>query len=58
MTDYNFGTLIRKNSEEAYGQDNTIFVTRVQFFAIEVGVVFKLKWMSRPYTDIVLDRQE
>jgi hypothetical protein len=49
LTDYNFGTLIRKNSEEAYGQDNTIFVTRVQFFAIEVGMESKLKWMGRPY---------
>jgi hypothetical protein len=49
LTDYNFGTLIRKNSEEAYGQDNTIFVTRVQFFAIEVGVEFKLQSMGTPY---------
>lgn len=37
MTDYNFGTLIRRRSDELYTQDNSILITRVQFFAIEVG---------------------
>jgi hypothetical protein len=37
VNDYNFGTLIRKNADKLYAEDNTILVTRVQFFAIEVS---------------------
>ena len=37
MTDYNFGTLIRRDAARLYGEDNTVLVTRVQFFAIEVS---------------------
>ena len=37
VTDYNFGTLVRKFSDREYDQDNSILVTRVQFFAIEVS---------------------
>ena len=39
MNDYNFGTLIRKDAEKLYAEDNTILVTRVQFFAIEVSIL-------------------
>lgn len=37
MTDYNFGTLIRRDCERAYDEDNAILVTRVQFFGLEVS---------------------
>jgi hypothetical protein len=37
VTDYNFGTLIRRDCEQAYGEDNCILLTRVQFFGIEVS---------------------
>nr|GAT56359.1 predicted protein [Mycena chlorophos] len=30
VKDYNFGSLIRTNSKEEYGEKNTIFVTRIQ----------------------------
>ncbi len=38
LKDYNFGTLVRKDASRLYGQDNSVLVTRVQFFAIEVSV--------------------
>ncbi|KAF9262793.1 DUF757-domain-containing protein [Marasmius fiardii PR-910] len=37
VKDYNFGSLIRTNAEEEYGEKNTIFVTRIQFYAIEIS---------------------
>jgi len=37
VTDYNFGTLIRTDSKGEYGEANTLFVTRMQFFAIEIA---------------------
>ncbi|OXG12735.1 cytoplasmic protein [Cryptococcus neoformans var. grubii Br795] len=37
VTDYNFGTLIRRRSDELYTEDNSILLTRVQFFAIEIA---------------------
>ncbi|KAI8804660.1 putative polysaccharide biosynthesis protein [Cladochytrium replicatum] len=36
VMDYNFGTLLRVRSNEDYGPDNSFFVTRLQFYAIEV----------------------
>lgn len=39
LTDYNFGTLVRKDADRGYAEDNSILVTRVQFFAIEVGYI-------------------
>lgn len=36
VVDYNFGTLIRSNSIEDYTESNTIFITRIQFYAIEI----------------------
>lgn len=37
LKDYNFGTLVRKFSNRPYAEDNSILVTRVQFFAIEIA---------------------
>jgi len=37
VTDHNFGSLIRMNSEEEYSESNTIFVMRVQFLAFEIA---------------------
>ncbi|KAL0565621.1 hypothetical protein V5O48_016403 [Marasmius crinis-equi] len=37
IQDYNFGSLIRTDAREEYGERNTIFVTRIQFYAIEIS---------------------
>ncbi|KAF8624687.1 hypothetical protein AX17_007018 [Amanita inopinata Kibby_2008] len=37
IKDYNFGSLIRTDGREEYGETNTIFVTRIQFYAIEIS---------------------
>ncbi|KAH3680787.1 hypothetical protein WICMUC_000138 [Wickerhamomyces mucosus] len=37
IEDYNFGTLLRNNSNDEYGQLTTIFVVRIQFYAIEIA---------------------
>lgn len=37
MDDYNFGTLLRINANEEYTESNTIFVVRIQFYAIEIA---------------------
>ncbi|PFH47596.1 hypothetical protein AMATHDRAFT_6587 [Amanita thiersii Skay4041] len=37
IKDFNFGSLIRTDSREEYGEANTIFVTRIQFYAIEIS---------------------
>ncbi|KAF0449733.1 DUF757-domain-containing protein [Gigaspora margarita] len=37
VNDYNFGTLLRKNVNGDYTEENTIFVTRIQFIAIEIA---------------------
>ncbi|KAG7445255.1 DUF757-domain-containing protein [Guyanagaster necrorhizus] len=37
VKDYNFGSLIRTDAREEYGERNTIFVTRIQFYAIEIS---------------------
>ncbi|KAF8665027.1 hypothetical protein AX16_000639 [Volvariella volvacea WC 439] len=37
VKDYNFGSLIRTDAREEYGETNTIFVTRIQFYAIEIS---------------------
>ncbi|KAJ6625071.1 DUF757-domain-containing protein [Mycena sp. CBHHK59/15] len=37
IKDYNFGSLIRTDSRQEYGESNTIFVTRIQFYAIEIA---------------------
>ncbi|CAH7671363.1 polysaccharide biosynthesis-domain-containing protein [Phakopsora pachyrhizi] len=36
IVDFNFGTLIRTNSAEDYTESNTMFITRIQFYAIEI----------------------
>ncbi|KAJ7201106.1 DUF757-domain-containing protein [Mycena pura] len=37
VKDYNFGSLIRTDARLEYGESNTIFVTRIQFYAIEIS---------------------
>ncbi|KAF8153297.1 polysaccharide biosynthesis-domain-containing protein [Crassisporium funariophilum] len=37
VKDYNFGSLIRTNALDEYGEANTIFVTRIQFYAFEIA---------------------
>ncbi|EKM78291.1 hypothetical protein AGABI1DRAFT_75807 [Agaricus bisporus var. burnettii JB137-S8] len=37
MKEYNFGSLIRMDANGEYGEANTIFVTRIQFYAIEIA---------------------
>ncbi|CAL1709990.1 unnamed protein product [Somion occarium] len=37
VQDYNFGSLIRTDAREEYSETNTIFVTRIQFYAIEIA---------------------
>ncbi|KAG8932645.1 hypothetical protein FRC03_010341 [Tulasnella sp. 419] len=37
VKDFNFGTLVRNNSADEYGQFNAMFVTRMQFYAIEIA---------------------
>ena len=37
VDDYNFGTLLRTGSKEEYGEKTTIFVPRMQFYAIEIA---------------------
>ncbi|KAF9515013.1 hypothetical protein BS47DRAFT_820848 [Hydnum rufescens UP504] len=37
VQDYNFGSLLRTNSRGEYGEENTIFVTRMQFLAVEIA---------------------
>jgi len=36
IDDYNYGTVIRTNPKFEYGQDETIFAVRMQFYAIEI----------------------
>jgi len=37
VTDYNFGSLVRTDARKEYGEANTIFATRIQFYAIEIS---------------------
>ncbi|RDX55360.1 DUF757-domain-containing protein [Polyporus arcularius HHB13444] len=37
IKDYNFGSLIRTDAREEYSETNTIFVTRIQFYAFEIA---------------------
>ncbi|CCC69977.1 hypothetical protein NCAS_0D03960 [Naumovozyma castellii] len=37
VEDYNFGTLLRTDSNAEYGQDTTCFVVRIQFYAFEIA---------------------
>ncbi|KAF8801203.1 DUF757-domain-containing protein [Phlegmacium glaucopus] len=37
VKDYNFGSLIRTDARDEYGEKNTIFVTRIQFYAFEIA---------------------
>lgn len=37
VDDYNFGTMVRADSKTDYTQEGTIFVPRMQFYAIEIA---------------------
>ncbi|KAH0610297.1 uncharacterized protein H6S33_011824 [Morchella sextelata] len=37
VDDYNFGTLLRTDAKAEYEKDTTIFVPRMQFYAIEIA---------------------
>ncbi|KAI0018581.1 polysaccharide biosynthesis-domain-containing protein [Xylariomycetidae sp. FL0641] len=37
VKDYNFGTLLRTDPKLGYEQDTTIFVPRMQFYAVEIA---------------------
>jgi hypothetical protein len=37
IEDFNYGTVIRTNPKFEYGQDETIFAVRMQFYAIEIA---------------------
>jgi hypothetical protein len=37
IEDYNFGTLLRTDASDEYGQETTIFVVRIQFYAVEIA---------------------
>lgn len=37
VDDYNFGTMLRTSPKVEYEQDTTIFVPRMQFYAIEIA---------------------
>ncbi|KAK9509546.1 hypothetical protein O3M35_006842 [Rhynocoris fuscipes] len=37
IEDYNFGTLVRKDVTGDYTEENSILITRIQFFAIEIA---------------------
>ncbi|NXB39713.1 PBDC1 protein, partial [Eulacestoma nigropectus] len=37
VEDFNYGTLLRLDSRREYTEENTIFATRIQFFAIEIA---------------------
>ncbi|XP_023013751.1 protein PBDC1 [Leptinotarsa decemlineata] len=37
VEDYSFGTLLRADAREDYKEENTILVTRIQFYALEIA---------------------
>ncbi|KAK6469446.1 protein PBDC1 [Huso huso] len=37
VEDYNYGTLLRLDCQKDYTEENTIFATRIQFFAVEIS---------------------
>ncbi|PGH28025.1 hypothetical protein AJ80_00280 [Polytolypa hystricis UAMH7299] len=37
IEDFNFGTLLRANAKFEYGEKETVFVVRMQFYAIEIA---------------------
>ncbi|KAI7537042.1 hypothetical protein KC317_g18214, partial [Hortaea werneckii] len=37
IEDYNFGTMLRSNPSFEYGEKESIFAVRMQFYAIEIA---------------------
>lgn len=36
IDDFNFGTLLRRDASKEYSEENTMFVPRMQFYAVEI----------------------
>ncbi|XP_050294085.1 protein PBDC1 [Anthonomus grandis grandis] len=56
VEDYSYGTLIRADATKDYSEENTILVTRIQFYAIEIarnreGVNDDLRRLFKPTRD-------
>lgn len=41
VEDYSYGTLLRADASRGYDEDNSILVTRIQFYAIELARNFE-----------------
>lgn len=41
VEDYSYGTLLRADASKGYDEDNSILVTRIQFYAIELARNFE-----------------
>lgn len=37
VEDFNFGTMLRRNPKDEYGEKETMFAVRMQFYAIEIA---------------------
>ncbi|ENN81939.1 protein PBDC1-like [Dendroctonus ponderosae] len=58
VEDYSYGTLLRSDALKDYSEENTILVTRIQFYAVEIarnreGVndVLRAKFLPQPQSD-------
>lgn len=53
VEDYSYGTLLRADASKDYTQENSMLVTRIQFYAIELarnreGINDDIRWKFRP----------
>ncbi|KAI4457593.1 protein pbdc1 [Holotrichia oblita] len=53
VEDYSYGTLLRADASKDYTQENSMLVTRIQFYAVELarnkeGVNDDIRWKFRP----------
>lgn len=53
VEDYSYGTLLRSDALKDYTQENSMLVTRIQFYAIELarnreGINDDIRWKFRP----------
>ncbi|XP_030764515.1 protein PBDC1-like [Sitophilus oryzae] len=58
VEDYNYGTLLRSDASSDYSEENTMLVTKIQFFAVEIarnreGIndCLRVKFMPEPIKD-------
>lgn len=47
IDDYNYGAMVRASPKEEYTQDGTVFVVRMQFYAIEIARYVKYNTTPR-----------